>query len=182
MGSGLSRKIRYWKLRKNRRVLLLGMDNAGKTTVLFQMHAGKAVKTMPTLGYNVEKVKFAGLELVLWDVGGQEQLRGHWRHYYTGTQGVVFIIDSADRNRFRQVREEMVQVLADQQLAGVPVVVLANKQDVQGAVPVEELSKAMNLEEVFGAGREWHIQRTVASKGEGLEEGVTWLCGHMKRL
>ena len=181
MGQGLSRKIRFWKLRKNRRVLLLGMDNAGKSTVLYRLHAGKAVKTVPTIGHNVESVKFAGLEMVLWDVGGQEQLRGHWRHYYTGTQGIVFIVDSADGTRFQAVAEELQHVLADQQLDGVPVLVLANKQDMPGAASAEEIAKAADLEATC-AGREWTVQAAEANEGKGLEEGFQWLCQHMKRL
>ena len=95
MGNALAR----FRSRKHRRVLLVGLDAAGKTTLLFRLYAGKSLNTIPTVGFNVKTVPFQGLQLHVWDVGGQEQLREFWRHHFTGTQGLVFVVDAADEGQ-----------------------------------------------------------------------------------
>eukprot|EP01029_Cantina_marsupialis_P027580 TRINITY_DN773044_c0_g1_i1.p1 TRINITY_DN773044_c0_g1~~TRINITY_DN773044_c0_g1_i1.p1 ORF type:complete len:182 (-),score=39.08 TRINITY_DN773044_c0_g1_i1:250-795(-) len=181
MGSKFSRSIRTWSKRKQRRLLILGLDNAGKTTILHQMNLGKPVSTVPTMGFNVEKVKHNKLTLFLFDVGGQDKLRFYWRHYFMGTQGIIFVVDSVDRERFPIARNELKTVLRDKQLNGVPVVIFANKQDVPHAATMNELARQLDLREVCGA-RRWKVVSSNALTGDGLVTGFDFLCDTSKQI
>jgi len=160
------------------RVLLLGLDAAGKTTILYQL-IGKPAETVPTIGFNVETVKFDPLEFVVWDVSGQDKLRTFWRHYYRGTAGVVFVVDSNDPNRFELAKKELMGILKEEELEKAVLLILANKQDLPNAHSPEALVKALDLKELDGK-RQYHVQAAVASQGKGLREGLLWLSKHMK--
>jgi len=162
------------------RVLLLGLDNAGKTTILYHL-IGKPAQTVPTIGFNVETVKFDPLEFVVWDVSGQDRLRTFWRHYYRGTSGVIFVVDSNDTARLELVKKELHGILKEEELQNAVLIILANKQDLPNALPVEGIAKALALDELKD-NHKWTVQATVASKGTGLKEGLTWLAKNMKPL
>merc|ERR1712154_434061 len=93
------------------RISMLGLDNAGKTTVLYKLRLGEVVTTIPTVGFNVETVEYKNISFTVWDIGGQDKIRKLWRHYYLGTAGVIFIIDSNDRDRIEDAREELWNLL-----------------------------------------------------------------------
>lgn len=181
MGSKLSRLVRGVLARNERRLLLVGLDNAGKTTVMYRMHVGKPVTTVPTVGFNIETVKYKKLTLNLWDVGGQDRLRPHWRHHYTGTQGVIYVIDSCDRERMDLAASELHTMLADDQLASIALLVLANKQDQDKAMSTEEIAKRLDLVTHCGD-RPFKVQGCVATTGDGIAEGIEFLCTHMKKV
>ena len=105
-------------------------------------------------------------------------MRPYWRHYYTGTQGVIFVVDSTDTDRMEKARMEFERVVTDDMLENVCVLVLANKQDVDGAMSGSEISEALDVAAVC-KGHEYHVQETVATEGTGLEEGFMWLCSNM---
>lgn len=154
------------------RVIMLGLDAAGKTTLLYQMKLGQVVKTIPTIGFNVEKVTVVkGLTLTVWDVGGQDKLRRLWRHYYQESTGLVFVVDSADPTRFVEAKVELTSVVEDPLMTKIPVLVLANKQDMDCSRHVEMVSTEMNLKEVL-KNNPWHIQGCCALKGEGVLDGM----------
>lgn len=112
------------------RILLLGLDNAGKTSILYKVKLNENVCTIPTIGFNVENVEpRKGLSFTVWDVGGQEKIRPLWRHYFSGTEGLIFVVDSNDRDRLKDAAYELKQILEDDCMRDVPVVVIANKQD-----------------------------------------------------
>merc|ERR1719262_169739 len=98
------------------RILMVGLDAAGKTTVLYNLKLGEVVTTIPTIGFNVETVEYKNLKFNVWDVGGQDKIRKLWRHYYQGTQGLIFVIDSSDRDRIEDAREELSKMLADEEM------------------------------------------------------------------
>ena len=181
MGSKVSRLVRGVLARNERRLLLVGLDNAGKTSVMFQLRIGKPVKTVPTVGFNVETIKHKKLTLHLWDVGGQDRLRPYWRHHYTGTQGIIYVIDSVDKARLDLSAAELHTMLADDQLADVALLVLANKQDMEGAMSAEEVGKRLDLATHCG-GRPFKIQGCVATTGEGLAEGIEFLAANTKKI
>eukprot|EP00461_Guttulinopsis_vulgaris_P007063 UN07109 len=82
------------------RVLMIGLDNAGKTSILYKLYApDKIVRSLPTLGFNVEQVNFQGLTFSLWDLGGQTNMRPYWRCYLSNTTAVIYVVDSCDRER-----------------------------------------------------------------------------------
>ncbi|XP_015217744.2 uncharacterized protein [Lepisosteus oculatus] len=153
------------------RILLLGLDGAGKTTVLYKLKLNEAVCTIPTIGFNVEPVEpVRGVSFTVWDAGGQQQIRALWRHYYRGAQGLLFVVDSVDGPRLAEAREELEAILAHAEMSGVPFVVLANKQDLPGARGPARLADALGLDK--RSGQDWHVQACCATSGEGLTGGA----------
>lgn len=111
----------------------------------------------------------------MWDVGGQTTLRTYWRNYFEETDGVVWVVDSADRRRLRDCKEEFGKVLSQEKLAGATLLVLANKQDLDGALSSEDIATALELDGEAMAKRHWHIRPCSAVTGAGLVEGIDWL-------
>ncbi|KAK7498927.1 hypothetical protein BaRGS_00009736 [Batillaria attramentaria] len=153
------------------RILMVGLDAAGKTTILYKIKLNEVVSTIPTIGFNVETVTpVKGVTFTVWDVGGQDKIRPLWRHYFQNSQGVLYVVDSADRERLVESREELHNVLSSDEMRGVPVVVLANKQDLPGAASVSEVADKMELSKLTS--RKWHIHGTCATSGDGVYEGL----------
>ncbi|KAA0201026.1 ADP-ribosylation factor [Fasciolopsis buskii] len=115
--------------KKEIRVLMLGLDAAGKTTILYRLKLGNSVTTIPTVGFNVETVTYKNVRFNVWDVGGQEKIRPLWRHYYTGSQGLIFVVDSSDRERIEEARQELHKIANDREMQDAVILVFANKQD-----------------------------------------------------
>ena len=92
--------------KKERRILMVGLDAAGKTTILYKLKLGEVVTTIPTIGFNVEQVDYKNISFTVWDVGGQDKIRPLWRHYYQNTEGLIFVVDSNDKDRIDAAREE----------------------------------------------------------------------------
>lgn len=154
-----------------------GLDAAGKTTVLYKLTGDNVTTTIPTIGFNVETTSFRGQLLTVWDVGGRSNMRPLWRHYYPNTQGYVFVVDSNDRERMQDAQEHLHREMREPLLAGVKVLVLANKQDVPGALRPEEVAAALRLRDLA---QPWHVQATVATRNEGLTAGFAWLAESMR--
>ncbi|VEL39021.1 unnamed protein product [Protopolystoma xenopodis] len=123
------------------RILMLGLDAAGKTSkslnlgcifqaILYRLKLGSSVTTIPTVGFNVETVQYKNIKFNVWDVGGQEKIRPLWRHYYTGTQGLIFVVDSADRDRIVEARQELHRIACDREMNDAIILIFANKQDI----------------------------------------------------
>ena len=149
---------------------MLGLDNAGKTTVLYKLRLGEVVSTVPTIGFNVEEVNFKGLDLLVWDVGGQEKIRPLWRHYYQNTDGVVFVVDSTDSYRLDSesgcegsAQEELRNLLSDSALEGLPFLILANKQDEKGAVKLKDMTSKLGLDKIKN--RPWYSRNLCSHWG-----------------
>lgn len=168
-------------MRKHRRVLLVGLDAAGKTTLLFRLYANKLLNTIPTVGFNVKTVHFQGLIMNVWDVGGQDQLREFWRHHFTGTQGVIFVVDAADRDRLPNAAAEFEKVVSDDQLSDAAILILANKQDAPNAVQPSELEQILGVERLCEH-KKWTVHPTTLTTGEGVEEAFSWLADNMVAL
>merc|ERR1711948_144543 len=108
--------------------LMLGLDAAGKTTVLYKLKHNETITTIPTVGFNVEELEYKRLRMTVWDVGGQDRIRRLWRHYYQGSNAIIFVVDSNDKDRIDDAREELSKMLGDHELEGAALLVLANKQ------------------------------------------------------
>merc|ERR1712014_150489 len=132
----------------NQRILMVGLDAAGKTTLLYNLKLGEVVTTIPTIGFNVETVEYKNIKFTVWDIGGQDRIRKLWRHYYTGTHGVIFVVDSSDRDRIQDARDELCKLLGDDELRDAVLLVLANKQDLPNAMTAADVSKHLGLDEV----------------------------------
>jgi Arf/Sar family protein len=159
------------------RILMLGLDNAGKTTILYKLKLGKASTTVPTVGFNVETVKHKNVSFAVWDCGGQERIRPLWRHYFTGTNALIYVVDSSDHTRLEESKTELLRVISDKELSGCLLIVLANKQDVPGAIKPKELIDRFDLHNLPGQ-HTWSVIPTVAIDGTGLIETLNWISKH----
>eukprot|EP01121_Diplochlamys_sp_Union-15-3_P011496 TRINITY_DN3343_c0_g1_i4.p1 TRINITY_DN3343_c0_g1~~TRINITY_DN3343_c0_g1_i4.p1 ORF type:complete len:209 (-),score=30.63 TRINITY_DN3343_c0_g1_i4:125-667(-) len=160
---------------KDVRILILGLDSAGKTTILYQLHCGEIVTTIPTIGFNVETVNYKNVKFQVWDLGGQTSIRPYWRCYYQNTDGIIYVVDSADEDRLSISRNELQAMLQEEELSSVKLLVFANKQDLPGALSVAKVSEELGLSTIKD--RQWAIFKSSAVKGEGLYEGLDWLVG-----
>ncbi|BFZ20861.1 hypothetical protein BsWGS_23900 [Bradybaena similaris] len=165
------------KLRSNPdvelRILLLGLDNAGKTTLLKVLASEDISHITPTQGFNIKSVQSKGFKLNVWDIGGQRRIRPYWKNYFENTDLLIYVIDSSDRKRFEETGDEMTELLEEEKLAGVPVLIFANKQDLLTAAKASEIAEGLNLNSIRD--REWQIQACSALTGEGVKEGVEWM-------
>lgn len=132
--------------KKEMRILMVGLDAAGKTTILYKLKLGEVVTTIPTIGFNVETVEYKNISFTVWDVGGQDKIRPLWRHYYQNTQGLIFVVDSNDRERVEAAKDELHRMLSEAELSDSVVLVFANKQDLPNAFSAAELTDRLGLQ------------------------------------
>ncbi|CAD5120819.1 DgyrCDS9377 [Dimorphilus gyrociliatus] len=125
------------------------------------------------IGFNVETVTFKNLKFQVWDLGGQTSIRPYWRCYYSNTDAIIYVVDSMDRDRIGISKQELISMLEEDELKNAILVVLANKQDIEGAMSVSEVSQALGLTAIKN--RKYQIFKTSAIKGEGLDESMEWL-------
>ena len=157
----------------NVRILMVGLDAAGKTSVLYQLKMSELVKTIPTIGFNVETLDYKGLTFTIWDVGGQDKIRMLWKHYYQNTDGIIFVVDSNDKERIKLSEEVLKLTLAEEDLKNSALLVMANKQDLSGALSPNEVTHQLGMNEIKS--RNWLVQGTSAQTGQGFKEGLYWL-------
>jgi ADP-ribosylation factor-like protein 2 len=158
------------------RLLILGLDNAGKTTIL-RKFSGEAIdKIEPTLGFNIKTLEHAGYSVNFWDIGGQKSIRAYWRNYFEQTDGLLWVVDSADRIRLEMCRDELFGLLQQEKLAGASLLIFANKQDMEGALSSGEIASVLELDQNDRyKNRHWSIQSCSAVTGDGLVEGMDWM-------
>ena len=158
------------------RMLMLGLDAAGKTTILYKLKLNETVNTIPTIGFNVENLQYKNLEFNAWDVGGQWRLRNLWSHYFQGTNALCFVVDSADRDRLEENAETLLRLTSDEELKDAIICVYANKQDLPNAISTPELVDKLGLTRIK---QKWFIQNTCARTGDGLYEGLDWIAKNL---
>jgi len=178
MGNAFQRLFMSLFGRSEMRILMVGLDAAGKTTILYKLKLGEIVTTIPTIGFNVETVEYKNISFTVWDVGGQDKIRPLWRHYFQNTQGLIFVIDSNDRERVGEAREELMRMLNEDELRDAILLVYANKQDLPNAMNAAEITDKLGLHSLRN--RQWFIQSTCATSGDGLYEGLDWLSTSLK--
>ncbi|GAB1285987.1 ADP-ribosylation factor-like 5B [Apodemus speciosus] len=192
---------KLWSLFCNQehKVIIVGLDNAGKTTILYQFLMNEVVHTSPTIGSNVEEIVVKNTHFLMWDIGGQESLRSSWNTYYSNTEFIILVVDSIDRERLAITKEELYRMLAHEELHTVyhsscigtglhqhhkqeiqpadlrkaAVLIFANKQDMKGCMTAAEISKYLTLSSIKD--HPWHIQSCCALTGEGLCQGLEWM-------
>ena len=156
---------------KDKKILFLGLDNAGKTTLLFKIKDDEFKETVPTVGLNVEQIKYRDMTLTLWDVGGQA--RKLWKHYYDKVDGIIMVIDSTDIDRMKIVKDELAKILVEPGLENVPLLLLANKQDVESAATEAEVAEMLSVSEIERKEIVYH--GCSAKTGDGVWEGIAKL-------
>lgn len=178
MGNLIEKALRGLFGKKEMRILMVGLDAAGKTTILYKLKLGEIVTTIPTIGFNVETVEYKNISFTVWDVGGQDKIRPLWRHYFQNTQGLIFVVDSNDRERITEAKDELNRMLDEDELRSAVLLVFANKQDLPNAMSPQEITDKLGLHNMRN--RKWFIQATCATNGEGLYEGLDWLSNSLK--
>ncbi|UYV82237.1 ARF4 [Cordylochernes scorpioides] len=187
----------------------VGLDAAGKTTILYKLKLGEIVTTIPTIefrgnqvvcaGFNVETVEYKNICFTVWDVGGQDKIRPLWRHYFQNTQGLIFVVDSNDRERIPEAQDELQKMLNEDELRDAVLLVFANKQDLPNAMTAAELTDKLGLNQLRNRKVggimllfpvrllsswwwvQWYIQATCATQGQGLYEGLEWLSNELSK-
>lgn len=142
--------------------------------------ASPALTAYPSTGFNVEKVQYKNVAFTVWDVGGQEKLRPLWKHYFSNTDALIYVVDCLDRDRIERARSEFNEIASDPLMRHAVILILANKQDMAGAITPKELPPLLGLDQMRN--RQWHVQGTIATQGEGLYEGLDWLARTLKQM
>ena len=168
----------FFCFKKHVRIIMIGLNGAGKTSILYQLKLSDLVETIPTIGFNVEEIRYKSLNISIWDMGGnniiyENEVRKLWRHYYLEADGIIFVVDSTDKERFEQAKQALSLLIFDEELKGVPLLVYANKQDLNEAVYPNELFEYLNLKNIKN--NKWLLQGTSALNGSGIKEGFDWL-------
>ncbi|NWW48043.1 ARL11 protein, partial [Pedionomus torquatus] len=160
--------------KRDARVVMLGLDFAGKSTLLYKLKSGRAVETCPTVGFNVESLQTpCRVSFTLWDVGGQGSLRASWPDYLEDTRTLVFVLDSTDMARLPEAAAALEEVLSYPSMAGVPVLLLANKQEMPGALAPAQLGERLQGGRLME--RRWVLRGCSAHTGQGLQEALAVL-------
>ncbi|XP_954821.1 ADP-ribosylation factor, putative [Theileria annulata] len=172
---GLLKVIRKTKLKdKEIRILILGLDNAGKTTILKSINNEDITKIEPTVGFNIKSVKYNEYILNFWDVGGQESIRLFWRNYFENTDALIWVIDSVDTSRLNISKREIMKILKNDNMYKSTVLIFANKQDIKGSLTPKEINQMLELDKVIND-RSYMIFGTSAVEGNGILTGIEWL-------
>ncbi|KAH7643190.1 ADP-ribosylation factor-like 5 [Dermatophagoides farinae] len=171
-------KIWSYFTHEEHKLVIIGLDNAGKTTILYQFLMEEVVHTSPTLGSNVEEVVWKNIHFIMWDLGGQDSLRQGWQAYYSNTEFIILVIDSSDHERISISKEELWRMLGHEDLRKASVLIYANKQDIKGCMSVAQISKELNLTSIKK--HKWQIQPCCAISGEGLYQGLEWIVEQLK--
>jgi len=158
---------------KEIRLLILGLDNAGKTTILKKINGEDIGTISPTLGFNIKTLQYDNFKLNVWDVGGQTTIRSYWRNYFEQTDGLIWVVDSSDKIRLADCKKELHNLLKQEKLVGSSLLIFCNKQDIEGALSLEEIKAFLNLDDITT--RHWGIIPCSAVTGDGLLEGFDWL-------
>lgn len=174
MGSFITKVLDSLSGTTQKKILLLGLDAAGKTTILYKLNLGDTVNTIPTIGFNVENMRYKNIEMNCWDIGGQEKIRKLWYHYYEGTDAVIFVVDSNDPERFQEAKAELFALMDNDALRNASLLVYANKQDLPQSMSTASIADKLELGSRM-RGKTWHVQGAVAVSGEGLYDGLDWL-------
>ena len=157
--------------------MILGLDNAGKITILRKLSDEDITTTTPTQGFNIKSVLHSGLQLKVWDIGGQKTIRPYWRNYYENTEALIYVVDAADRKRIYEAGFELDEILNEEKLATVPLLVFANKSDLMQA-SADEVAEALSLFNIKD--RPWQIRACSAKTRNGLEPGLKWVVKQVK--
>ncbi|MQM17514.1 hypothetical protein Taro_050487 [Colocasia esculenta] len=167
-------------------VLILGIDKAGKTTLLEKLKSLYSNfeglppdRIVPTVGLNIGRTEVSNTKLVFWDLGGQVGLRTIWEKYYEEAHAVIYVIDAACPSRFEDSKSAIEKILRHEDLAGAPVLILANKQDLPGAVSAEEVARYLDLKELDD--RHYLFESVSAYEGIGIKAAIDWLVATMER-
>ena len=159
--------------KNNFKILILGIQNAGKTSILYRLSLGQFVKTTHTIGSNVEEINHQNVKMQAWDLGGQEKMRSVWDVYYLNSDAIIYVIDSNDFENFEESKNQFYLLLKNEALKNAVLLIFANKQDLITSKKIPDLIQIYDFDKIKD--HIWHIQPCSALTGEGLEVGIKWL-------
>ena len=159
--------------------MMIGLDGAGKTTILHRLHKGLLYSTTPTIGFNVETMKLRNVCMTVWDVGGQAKMRHLWRRCWNVIDAVIYVIDLTDRDRVDEAGQELWHVLEQEHMKEALLLVLANKADRYNRMTGADVVRMLHSTSAHP--RAWHVQECSAVTGAGLEDGMRWLYTQIRR-
>lgn len=171
-------------------MLILGLDNAGKSTYLEQTktvfrqntRAFDPNKVTTTVGLNIGKVDIGSMRLNFWDLGGQEELQALWDKYYSESQAIIWVVDSSDPERLNESFEAFRNMIASASLYDIPLLIVANKRDLQNCLPVNDLKNKFLGDESLISSRARILLPSSALKGDGVHDGIEWLAQHLSAI
>lgn len=170
--------------KKEANVLVVGLDNSGKSTILNKLKPAEVQShdIVPTVGFAVERFQMKGLSISCFDMSGQGRYRNLWEHYYKDCDAIIFVVDSSDKLRFVVAKDELDLLLSHPNLANrrVPILFFANKMDCHDAISSIKCSNLLGLETIKE--KPWHICATNAVTGEGLQSGMDWLADQVRSV
>lgn len=155
------------------RILMLGLDNAGKTTIVKKIMNEDVSSVSPTLGFIIKTIDYDGYKLNIWDVGGQKTLRTYWKNYFEKTDTLIWVVDATDRERIDDCRRELEGLLLEERLMGASLLVFKNKSDVPGSMTEGEVRQGLQLDSIKT--HKWTIMACSAMTGMNLQEGLQWV-------
>eukprot|EP00753_Platysulcus_tardus_P001765 PLAT11514.3.p1 GENE.PLAT11514.3~~PLAT11514.3.p1 ORF type:complete len:188 (-),score=73.74 PLAT11514.3:191-730(-) len=158
---------------KKLELVLIGLENSGKTTLLNVLSMGAPSETVPTIGLNVKMVKKGGVTMKCWDIGGQAEYRREWSRYTRGCDVILFVVDAYAVDRIPAARKELHRLLEDPELATTPLLVLANKIDLEPHISEGELIRELNLDYIVD--NPWLVIPISALRQMNIEQVVEWL-------
>ena len=173
-----------FKSKKKARILMFGLDGAGKTSILYQLKFSGLIKTTQTIGFNIETIKYKDLYIDIWDIGGFSIFPNDediilFKHYYQNTDGIIFVIDCNDKKRFGKANKGLLEIIKDEKLKNLPLLIFGNKQDLNEAISPNELTKYLEYEKIIN--NKWLIQGSSALNGKGIKEGFDWLTNTLSK-
>lgn len=167
--------------KKEARILVIGLDNSGKTTLIHHLKPKKAttMEITPTVGFQVEEFSKNNISFTVYDMSGQGRYRSLWEHYYAEVEAIIYVLDSTDRLRMCVAKEELEQLLSHEEIkkSNAPILFFANKMDIAGAMSPDECLDELALDRIRD--KPWHIAPSNAITGDGINEGVEWLCNNL---
>lgn len=163
----------YRKFKKNPNILILGLDNAGKTTLLQCLTEEKVKTTEPTKGVNIKSIMYSGFTINVIDIGGQKEIRQYWDYYYDDVDALVYVVDGSDEERIGECNDQLKKLLKEDKLKKAPILAYANKSDLKSCLGPDEIIEKLEMNDITD--RDWSLYACSALKGTGVSEGLKWL-------
>jgi ADP-ribosylation factor 1/2 len=178
MGNLFTKLYDYFYKLPECKLMMGGLDAAGKTTLLYKMKLGEVITTTPTIGFNVETISVNNMEMNIWDIGARSKSFALYKHYFNDLDVFILVVDSSDPERFPEIQENIFPFFGDHQLENVLILVLANKQDLENALNCSEIVEKLELNKLK---QTWNILPISGIKGTGIHEAFQWVGDEMSK-
>mmetsp|Transcript_14663 Transcript_14663/g.23897 ORF Transcript_14663/g.23897 Transcript_14663/m.23897 type:complete len:185 (+) Transcript_14663:105-659(+) len=164
---------------KEATVVLIGLDNAGKTTLQYKLRTGESYSFVPTQKPQEQEITIGNVKLQTWDLGGHKAVRKLWKQYYRTADGIVFVVDAADKSRLPEAKKVLNFILKEDALVETPIAILGNKSDKKEAVPIQKLQEELGLPKLLDAYRKIKVFNTSVTEGYGYPTAFEWIAANL---